>query len=93
MRVGILKIDVQIPWVRSLKEKRSVSKSLISKSTQRFSISIAEVDHQDVHELIGLGVAVVARNAAQVDSILDKTLNYLQNNTEGEVIVTYREVL
>ena len=37
------------PWVHSLKEKRSIVKSLIAKLRNRYHVSAAEIDEQDTH--------------------------------------------
>ena len=52
MIVGAMTIKFYVPWVHSLKEKRMVVKSICGKAGNKFNISIAEVDAQDVHQTI-----------------------------------------
>ncbi len=93
MVIGVMEIDIRIPWVRSLKEKRSEVRRVTERAKNKFNLSIAEVTHQDVHGLIGLGVAVVSTDAAHADSMMDSIIPALQSWTEGELIVVSRELL
>lgn len=93
MIIATVKIQLHLPWVHSLKEKRMVVKSLISKAQNQFNVSAAEVDEQDIHQIAVLGFAGVAGDRAQADSIIDHVLNFIEENTEGEVIKIEREVI
>ena len=44
MVVGILQVEVHVPRAQSLKDRRSVVKSLKDQLRGRFNISVAEVD-------------------------------------------------
>jgi len=63
------------PWVHSLKEKRMIVKSLIAKLQNKFHIFAAEIDEQDIHQIIVIGVAaIVPHNAitkSHIRGILD----------------------
>ena len=43
MMILSLKIKLHAPWVHSLKEKRMVVKSLLSKMRNKFNVAVAEV--------------------------------------------------
>ena len=43
MLILSLKIKLHAPWVHSLKEKRMVVKSLLSKMRNKFNVAVAEV--------------------------------------------------
>ncbi|BCJ94102.1 hypothetical protein acsn021_16710 [Anaerocolumna cellulosilytica] len=93
MIIGTMRITIHTPWVHSLKEKRMVVKSLCAKIHNKFNVSVAEVDEQDTHQTVVLGIAGVAGDTSQADSILDHVLQYTEGNTEGEVISVERELL
>ncbi|MHB8127409.1 MAG: DUF503 domain-containing protein [Mobilitalea sp.] len=93
MVIGIVKIKIYVPWVHSLKEKRMVVKSICAKVQNKFNVSIAEVDDQDLHQSVVLGFAGVAGDGAQADSIMDHVINFIESNTEGDVISIEREVI
>lgn len=91
MIVGTVKITIHIPWVHSLKEKRMVVKSMCTKVRNKFNVSIAEVDMQDVHQNIVLGLACVSGDSCFANSVIDNVLNFIERNTEGEIISIERE--
>ncbi|HKL99887.1 MAG TPA: DUF503 domain-containing protein [Mobilitalea sp.] len=86
MVVGTVIIKIHTPWVHSLKEKRMVVKSLCAKVHNKFNASIAEIDEQDIHQIIVLGFACVTTDTAHADSIKDKIINFIESNTEGSIV-------
>lgn len=93
MVVGIIKIKVHISWVNSLKEKRKVVKSISAKIRNKFNISVGEVEEQDTHRIIVLGLSCVSTNSSHADSMLDNVINYMESNMEGEIVGIERELL
>ena len=92
MIVGTGQVTIHVPWVHSLKEKRMEVRSLCAKVRNTFNVSIAEVDLNDVHQQIGLGFACVVNDSNVADSMIDNVLNFLESNTEGEIIAVSREL-
>lgn len=93
MLIATIKIKIHLPWVHSLKEKRMVVKSLIAKLGNKFNVSVAEIEEQDIHQIAVLGVAGIAGDASMADSVIDHVLNFAEENTEGEIISVEREVI
>ena len=85
-------IRLRAPWVRSLKEKRMIVKSLVGKLQTRFHVSAAEVDEQDVHQIIVIGVAAIVPHNAMADSLMEDISLFVENNTEAEIINEEREI-
>lgn len=86
MVIGVAKIKLYAPWVHSLKEKRMIVKSLCTKLRNKFNISVIEIDAQDVHQTIVIAVACVAATGGFSDSVLEKVIAFVENNTEAEVV-------
>jgi uncharacterized protein YlxP (DUF503 family) len=70
MFVGVLRLTLQIPGSRSLKDKRRVTMSLKERLQARMHVSAAEVSSLDNHRIAEIGVAVVSNEAAQCDRVL-----------------------
>ncbi|NFD28955.1 DUF503 domain-containing protein [Clostridium botulinum] len=85
MIIGTAKIHLYGNWIHSLKEKRMIVKSVISKTKNKFNVSIAEVEMQDVHQSIVIGIACVSNSTKQADSIIQNVVNYIEGNTEAIV--------
>ena len=93
MRIGTLILTFDIPWANSLKDKRMVVKSLTAKLRDKFGVSAAEIDEQDTHRTAVLGVACVGNAAAQIDSVLDHILNWLEANSQAPLTKVEREII
>ena len=50
--IAVLTIKLHAPWVHSLKEKRMIVKSVVAKIQNKFQVSAAEVEDQDIHQSI-----------------------------------------
>ena len=70
MVVGVCVWQLEVIGCQSLKEKRSVVKSLKDRLHQRFNVSAAETNHQDLWQRAELSVCVVATDGAQADAVL-----------------------
>ena len=83
---------LQAPWVHSLKEKRMIVKSLIAKLQNRFHVSAAETDEQDIHQISVIGIAAIVPHNAMADSLMDEISLFLEENTEAEILDEMREI-
>ena len=83
---------LQASWVHSLKEKRMIVKSLVAKLQNRFHVSAAEIDEQDTHQIIVIGVAAIVPHNAFADSLMDEISVFVEENCEAEVIDEEREI-
>lgn len=83
---------LRAPWVHSLKEKRMIVKSLVSRIHNRFNVSVSEIDEQDTHQIIVIGVAAIAPHSAMADSIMEEISSFVEDNTDAEIIGEEREI-
>ena len=91
MYVLSAKLSFHIPCAGSLKDKRQVRRSLIEKAKQRFNVSISEVDLQDVHQKLVIGIAVVSSEATHAENSLDEIIRFLENNPNAELTEIVKE--
>ncbi|MEA2031704.1 MAG: DUF503 domain-containing protein [candidate division Zixibacteria bacterium] len=75
----VLRIRLNLPMVQSLKEKRRILKSLITRIRNKFNVSIAEVAENDSLRTAMLGAAIVANNSAFADEVATKVMNRIDN--------------
>ena len=80
------------PRVHSLKEKRSIVKSLIAKLQNRYHVSAAEIDEQDTHQIIVIGLAAIVPHNAMADSLMEDISLFVEENTDAEIIDEEREI-
>lgn len=91
--VGTLILELYIPEAHSLKEKRSIIKSVISRTRARFNVTVAEVGYQDVWQSAELAIAVVSGSRSEVDRLLESILAFVQSSVSGEITSAHKEIL
>jgi uncharacterized protein YlxP (DUF503 family) len=80
MIVGVMTARLHLNGVTSLKEKRSIVKSIIGRLKARFNISIAEVDAHDNKNGAVIGVAIVSNDTGFIDSQFDTVIDFMQKD-------------
>jgi uncharacterized protein len=90
MWVGALQFDLLLGDVHSLKEKRSLVRPLIAEVRKRFELSVAEVDHLDLHRRAGIGVAAVSPDRAHLVDVLDAVEQLVAHRPEVELLSVRR---
>lgn len=93
MIIGVCTIELRIASSRSLKDKRRVLKSLVTKIKNKFNVSICQVENLDSWQLATLGVACVSNSTGHVHQILDNMLDYIEVFSEAEIIHVAKEIL
>ena len=93
MRIATIIFRLRAPWVHSLKENRMIVKSLVAKLRNRYNVSAAEIDEQDTHQIIVIGVAAIVPHNAFADSMMEDISQFVEENTEAEIIDEEREIL
>lgn len=69
-----------------------VVKSLITQLQNRFHVSAAELDEQDTHQIIVIGVAAIVPHNAIADSLMEKISQFVESASEAEVWEETREI-
>lgn len=92
MNIAVMTFRLRASWVHSLKEKRMIVKSLIAKLQNRYHVSAAEIEDQDVHQMIVIGVAVTVPHNAMADSLMDDISMFVEENTDAEILDEEREI-
>ena len=85
MYVESARLIYYLPQSTSLKDKRQVCRSLIDKTRKRFNVSIAEVDTQDMHQTLTIGVAVVSGGASHARKSLDEIIRFMEEHADAEL--------
>ena len=92
MNIAVMTFRIRASWVHSLKEKRMIVKSLIAKLQNRYHVSAAEIEDQDVHQMIVIGVAAIVPHNAMADSLMDDISLFIEENTDAEILDEEREI-
>ena len=93
MVVGISTIVLRIHGNNSLKGKRKVVKGVITRLQNTFNVSAAEVGANDNHQRAEIGLAFVGNDRRQINSKLDKALNFVEAMEVAEIIDSEMEII
>lgn len=58
----------------------------------KFNVSVSEIDEQDIHQTIVIGIAGIGGTSAQLDSTMENIVNFIESNTDAEIIGIEEEV-
>jgi uncharacterized protein YlxP (DUF503 family) len=89
MNIGVCRIELRIPENHSLKGKRQIVKSIIARLQNRYSISIAEVDNNNLWQIATLGVSCVSNNRRHADTILANVVNFITRYYPNVELLNY----
>ena len=92
MIIATITFKLHAPWVHSLKEKRMIVKSILAKLQNRFHVSAAEIDEQDTHQIIVIGVAAVVPHQAMADRVMETVSRFVEENCDAEILEETAEV-
>ena len=93
MVVGLLQIEVHVPNAHSLKDKRSVLKSLRDQLRGHFNVSVAEVDANDTWQRATVGVSAVGEGRDYVEGLLREVTEWLRRTRLVELIQVEEDYL
>ena len=86
-------VELHLPDVGSLKDKRHVLKGLKERVRARFEVSVAEVDHHDLWQRATLALACVSHDSRHANEVVSKAMDFIEEHVEGRVIDTSVEIL
>ncbi len=89
MIIVISKIELSLTGVNSLKEKRRILKSLLTKLKNKFNISIAEIDDNDVLRKAAIGAAIVSNKSSFGNQVIAKMIDEIRKRPDV-VLINYQ---
>jgi uncharacterized protein YlxP (DUF503 family) len=93
MVIGLLRLELHFPGARSLKDKRQLLRSLETRVRNRFNVSVAEVEHQDLWQRATLAVVGVNTDHAHLEATLQAALAEAERGGEVQVLDAATEIL
>ena len=78
MHIGTARLALHMAENGSLKDKRTVVRSVVQRVRNKFNVAIAEVDTQDAWELATLGIVCVSNDARHADEMLAKVVAFIE---------------
>jgi uncharacterized protein YlxP (DUF503 family) len=86
MIVGVVRISLHFPDSESLKAKRKILLSVKDRIKNKFNVSVAELEDNELWQTCVLGVAVISNKKNHANAVLSKVIDLI--NSRPELIVT-----
>lgn len=78
MIIGACTIQLYLPGVFSLKEKRGLLKPLLAQLRRQFEVAAAEVGQNDTWQSAEIAVVAVSNNAGHIYAVLEKAVHWIE---------------
>ncbi|MBA7679602.1 hypothetical protein ES703_87901 [subsurface metagenome] len=89
MNIGVCRVSLRLPENISLKGKRRVLKSITTRVRNKFNVSVAEVDDQNLWQLATLGICCVSNDKRYTNEVLSKVVDFIVNGRFDVEILDY----
>ena len=93
MIIGVVTARISIPESHSLKDKRSVLRSLKDRILNKMNVSVAEVGEQDAWKSAEMAFVTVAADSLIVQSRISELSTVLRSNPRYVLIDLHTEML
>lgn len=89
MQVATCIIKLHLEGVGSLKEKRRIVKSILTRLSNQFNVATAEIDHHDVWQTALIGLVTIGNDGAYLHGLLEKAVSWIETNRPDVPIDDY----
>lgn len=89
--IGACTLELYLPGLNSLKEKRSILKSLLQRLHKTFSVSTAEIDYQDHWQSAKICIVTVSNSQRHTNQVLSTALMWIESNYP-DIEIVHQEV-
>jgi uncharacterized protein len=89
VNVGICKVKLRLPDNLSLKGKRQIVKSLTARLKNKFDVSVAEVEDNDLWQLATIGICFVSNDKRFTNEVLSKTVDFVAGSQGDFEMIDY----
>jgi len=84
--VGVARLGLHIPEARSLKTKRSRTRSLVEKIRNRHQVMVLETDHQNLHQRADFAICAVSTDVVDLEARLQRVSDTIDRSWNGYIL-------
>ena len=86
MIIGLLSLEIYIPYSHSLKEKRKRLSSLKNRLKKKYNVACAELDYQKKWQRTKIGIVTLNNQKRLIENIFNKIITDTEKNIDGHII-------
>jgi uncharacterized protein YlxP (DUF503 family) len=91
--VGVARLGLHIPEARSLKAKRSHTRSLAERLRSRHQVMVLETDHQNLHQRADFAICAVSTDVVDLEARLQRVSNTIDRSWTGTILDWQVEII
>jgi len=84
--VGVAILSLHTPEARSLKEKRSHTRSLVQRIRSRHQVLVVEAGHQDLHQRAIFAICAMSTDSVDLEARLQRVSRTVDETWSGHVL-------
>jgi uncharacterized protein YlxP (DUF503 family) len=89
MNVGVCRVKLRFPENLSLKGKRQILNSITTRLRNKFNVSVAEVDDNELWQLATLGICCASNNSRYTNEVLSRVVDSIVSGRFEVEILDY----
>lgn len=94
MTVGACRITLRLPENHSLKGKRQVVKSVVSRLHNKFNVSAAEIENHDSWQIATIGITCISNDERHANEILAHVTDFVRRERlDAEILDIETEII
>jgi uncharacterized protein YlxP (DUF503 family) len=86
MIIGLLTLEIYIPYSHSLKEKRKSLNKIKDRVKNKFNVAFAELDFLNKWQRTKIGLVTINTQKNMIEKIFHKVILEIEENIEGEIL-------
>lgn len=91
--VGVARLELHLPAARSLKEKRSHTRSLAQRIRSRHQVLITECGHQNLYQRAAFAICVLSTDGVDIEARLQRVSRTVDETWSGHILSWDVEIL
>ena len=88
MIIGLLSLEIYLPFSHSLKEKRKRLVSIKDRLKSKYNVAFSEIDYHEKWQRTLIGVVTLNNQKIIVEKTLNKIIDEVQELVDGDIIQT-----
>ena len=84
--IGVARLELHIPEARSLKGKRSQTRSLIERIKSRHQVLVIEALHQDLHQRAGVYIVAISTDPTDLEARMQRVSRTVDTSWSGNIL-------
>ncbi len=86
MIIGLLTLEIYIPYSHSLKEKRKTLNKIKDRLKKKFNIAFAELEYLNKWQRSKIGLVTLNTQKGMIEKVFQKIIREIEENIEGEIL-------